>query len=179
MRDMLSDIEIKEEIRAGNITIEPFSEDFLKANTYEFRLSNNLLLLKPGQTIDLRSKADPEYQEGVIPEGGFILKPKQFILASSIERVSTSKSISVLVDGISALSRIGLSIHQTSMHCKPGQGFYTVTLEMFNAGDSDIVLYPEIAIGKFLFVKSLKENSRGYESSYGDSSGPKGAKFGK
>jgi dCTP deaminase len=131
----------------------------------------------PGQTIDLRQKVSPQYKEVIIPESGYILAPKKFILASSIEKISTSRSISVLVDGISSLSRIGVSIHQSDLHCKPGQDFFTVTLELFNASDSKIVLYPEINIGKFLFIKSEEENSKDHKSKYVQNDGPKGAKF--
>jgi deoxycytidine triphosphate deaminase len=136
-----------------------------------------LLELAPGQKIDLSDEIVPKYTEVQIPESGYILPSKGFILASSIEKISTSRSISVLVDGISALSRVGLSIHQSSMHCKPGQDFYTVTLEMFNAGNSEIILRPGINIGKFLFIKSKEENSKDYKSKYLQKDGPKGARF--
>ncbi len=175
---MLSDVEILEMIDKGEITIDPFKKESLHANTYEFSLGNTILELRPRQTIDLKSDVKPVYDEVGIEDNGYVLKPKQFVLASTIERVSTSKRISVLIDGLSALARIGISIHQTSTHCKPGQPAFTPTLEIFNASETNIVLHKGMEIGKFLFISSEKENSEQYKSQYTSGDGkPKGAVF--
>ena len=40
---ILSGLKIKEEVMNGNITIEPFNDALLNPNSYNYRLSNELL----------------------------------------------------------------------------------------------------------------------------------------
>ena len=45
---ILSGLKIKEEVMNGNITIEPFNDALLNPNSYNYRLSDELLPVFPG-----------------------------------------------------------------------------------------------------------------------------------
>lgn len=172
---MLSDVEIQKSILSGDIKIEPFNPKSLEPSCYNVTLHSKLLELEDGQTIDLNGNDDPRYREVEIGEGGYYLEPKGFVLGSTVEQLSTSRSILTFIDGSSTLARIGLSIHQTAFSLKPGQPFHTITLEIFNASNSRIVLHKGMRIGKFLFFKSNLPNSEDYTSKYTGQIGAKGA----
>ncbi len=165
---MLSDIEIQQYIESGDIKIEPFKKDLLEAGNYRVRLGAELLIPKAGVHVKLGDGVKQSvYDEFDLREHTYVLKPKQFVLGQTLEKISLSKKFAAILDGRTTFARLGLSIHQSSQFIAPGQDSTITTLEFFNAGIFDIELEFGIEVGKYLFFKFSKENMQAYDD-YGD-----------
>lgn len=72
-------------------------------------------------------------------QGRFELAPGQFILASTLERVTIGNLHRARVEGKSTLGRLGLLVHCTAGYIDPGFSG-NITLELFNIAPYPIVL---------------------------------------
>jgi dCTP deaminase len=69
----------------------------------------------------------------------YVLRPGQFVLAQTQERVCLPNYLSGLIEGRSSYARLGISVHITAPKIDPGFDG-TITLEMFNHGKLGVVL---------------------------------------
>lgn len=107
---ILSGHAIKKEIDQGTIVIDPFNQDQLNPNSYNLRLSKELLVYK-NSVLDMKENNQTEELE--IPEDGIILEPNRLYLARTIEYVKTDHYI-MLLEGRSSIARLGLFVHITA-----------------------------------------------------------------
>jgi dCTP deaminase len=71
----------------------------------------------------------------------FRLKPKEFKLAQTYERIKLPANLAAHVHGKSSLARAGLAVHATAPHIHPGfEG--PITLELFNHGEWELEFFP-------------------------------------
>lgn len=128
---ILSGKEILKEKENGNIIIEPFDEKQLNPNSYNLKLSNELLvydipfncdmikkdgIFAPGpfsflECIDMKS--DNNVKKIVIPDNGLILYPGILYLGRTVEFTETHKYLPCL-EGRSSIGRLGINIHITA-----------------------------------------------------------------
>jgi len=98
----------------------------------------------------------------------FMLHPQQFVLASTIERVTIPPDLVARLEGRSSLGRLGIVVHATAGYIDPGfEG--TITLELSNICIHPIKLYPGMRIAQL----SLHELSSAAERPYGAGRGSK------
>jgi dCTP deaminase len=107
---ILTDKTIIDEIAAGNIVIQPLTEENIGTNSVDLTLSNTLLMYTD-HVLDARKK-NPSVQI-IIPKEGLILQPNILYLASTIEYTETLRHVPIL-HGKSSLARLGLFIHVTA-----------------------------------------------------------------
>lgn len=106
---VLSDKKILEELKAGNIIIDPFEEKYLNPNSVDLTLAPACKVYEEGLILDPR-KPNP-VQEFIIPEDGFVLRPGELYLYSCRETIGVKGTICATVMGKSSLGRLGLDIH--------------------------------------------------------------------
>ncbi len=111
-------------------------------------------LRKPG-LADLITKVYKPYE--MHADGGYSLKPNQFVLGSSVETVAMPiregrPVLAARVEGRSSFARCGLLIHFTAPTIHAGFSG-TITFEIMNFGLHDIVLYPDLEIGQLIFER--------------------------
>ena len=83
------------------------------------------------ETEDFSSRSNPI----------FSLKPKEFKLAQTLERITVPANLAAHVHGKSSLARAGLAVHATAPHINPGfEG--PITLELFNHGEWELEFIP-------------------------------------
>ena len=150
---VLSDQDIKESVDHGLISIVPFQLDKSRPATYIFTLGINLLRPVGNDLIDFRKKILPEYEEISLTDEGYILNSGEFLLAQTREKLTLSPQISMILEGLSALARIGIQVVQTSGFIEPDHTGSIITLELKNNGKSPFLLYPEMKIAKGIFMK--------------------------
>ena len=82
----------------------------------------------------------------------FILHLGEFVLASTVERVTISDKLAARLEGKSSMGRIGLMIHSTAGFIDPG---FTgdITLELSNVARIPISLTPTMRIGQLSFFQ--------------------------
>jgi dCTP deaminase len=146
---ILSARAIEEKIHNGEIVITPFDPKNLKSSSYTFTLGKRLRKLKQEQELDLR--VDPVLEEIPFPEDGFVLRPGEFILAETAEKVSLNGKVACTLSTRATIAMAGVDVMQSSSYCEPDTD-NTFTLEISNAGSMPVRLFPGIKIVKGVFV---------------------------
>lgn len=105
----------------------------------------------------------------------FILKPKEFVLATTEEYIKLPSDVSAFVEGRSSIGRIGLFI-QNAGWVDPGfEG--EITLELFNASNNPILLTAGRRVGQLVFAKLDHPAMRPYNGKYQGQTGATGSKI--
>jgi dCTP deaminase len=82
----------------------------------------------------------------------FVVHPKQFVLATTLEYVALPRDISGELDGRSVWARQGLQVHSTAPKVHPGARSI-ITFELQNLEDIPIKLYPGMPVGQLSFYE--------------------------
>jgi dCTP deaminase len=164
---VLSDRDIKKELKSGHIIINPFQEEMLQPASVDLHLDKEFLIFNTidNCVIDVKNKTDNLMTEKVIDEDKpFILQPQQFALGLILEETGVSEKLVGRLEGKSSLGRLGLIIHTTAGYLDPGNSL-KMTLELFNAGPLPIKLYYSMKIGQmaFEYLSSACEKPYGSE----------------
>lgn len=148
----LSNRTIQEYIDKGKISIRGNVE--IETTGISIHLGNELLIMKPNQTIDSTMNKKIDYDLYNLLDGPYILKPNEFLLGVTKENVRTDKDILTMIDGRSTYARMGMTIHLSAM-VLDGLPFNNENsvLEIKNLGNSNIVLHSDEKIGTYLFAQ--------------------------
>ena len=137
----LPDYLIKKYIMEGKIKITSFQESNLRLVGIRLHLGSEIFLYEENQTIGLSSNTFPKHQTIDITRQPFELKPGQFILAHTSEKIWTDKSILAQLDGRSSVARLGLTIHNTAQIVDGTQTAEdTILLEICNHSNLTVLL---------------------------------------
>lgn len=172
---MLSDRDIRAHLESGEIVIEsdsamdqrlPYDDSLIQPASVDVRLSNRFRTFANSRLAMIKATAPPEDLTDliIIPEDeDFILHPGEFVLASTIERITLPNHIASRLEGKSSMGRIGLMIHSTAGYIDPG---WTgdITLELSNVARIPIALTPGMKIGQLSFIPLTSPCERPYGS---------------
>jgi dCTP deaminase len=164
---LLSDRDIRTQIDAGRIGLEPLDMALIQPSSMDVRLDRFFRLFDNHKYpfIDPREQQDDltRFVE-VDKDEAFILHPGEFVLGSTFEFVSLPNDIAARLEGKSSLGRLGLLTHSTAGFVDPGfQGH--VTLELSNTATLPIKLWPGMKIGQLCFFQLSSESENPYGSS--------------
>jgi dCTP deaminase len=151
---MLVDKQIKEAVSKGEIKISPYDEKQIAPAAYYFLLGKLILSPLPDQKISLINGEDPKYNEFDISSKPYILKPNEFVLGQTLEKLTLANNIGMFIDGRTTTARLGLTIHVTASWIHPGHTDSIITLEIKNEGNHFIELVEGVSIAKGIFFKS-------------------------
>jgi dCTP deaminase len=165
---VLSDRDIRAEIAAGRIIIDPFIPEAVQPSSVDLHLDRRFRVFRNSRYPFIDVRADqPDMTELVEIAGDepFILHPGEFVLGSTLERVQLPNDLVARLEGKSSLGRLGLLIHSTAGYVDPGwEG--NLTLELSNVANLPITLYDGMKIGQISFQRL----SSPAEVGYGDAS---------
>jgi len=170
---ILSDRDVKAQIDAGRIVIEPYDASCIQPSSVDVKISNLFRVFRnhTAGVIDVKKDMTDLTELVEIPmDGVFMLHPGEFVLGSTLERVGVPDDLVARVEGKSSLGRLGLLIHSTAGFIDAGFDGH-VTLELANVANLPITLYPGMKIGQVSFMKMTSPA----ENPYG--SGAKGSKY--
>ena len=163
---MLSDAEILEAIRKGKIIIDPFREENVGPCSVDLTLSSKFTLFEEGQVVDSKRLGETVKTQTIDAKGGEIeLKPGQFILAKTVEKIAVSKDIAATLEGRSSIARLGVFVHAAGL-VNPGSGLtkpVPMVLEVFSQNNSPVKLYPGMKIVQIIFHKLSTPARQGYD----------------
>lgn len=133
---ILSDGDIDHIIKSGKaFLVNPYNEEMLQPNSVDMTLGWELKTLN-GKSIDLRCSS-------------YKLKPKEFLLGSTFEKVSMPHDLCGHIDGKSSIGRLGVFIENSGF---VDSGFVgNITLEIYNASDKEFELYNGMSICQIIF----------------------------
>ena len=176
---LLSDRDIRAEIAANRVGVEPFDEAMIQPSSVDVRLDKFFRVFENHKysVID-PSTEQAELTREVIAEGDepFILHPGEFVLASTYEVITLPYDIAGRLEGKSSLGRLGLLTHSTAGFIDPGFSGH-ITLELSNVANLPVKLFPGMKIGQLCLIKlsSPAEHPYGsekYGSRYQGQRGP-------
>jgi dCTP deaminase len=183
----LSDHDIIEAVATGALEITPFDPEAVQPASVDLTLDDKLLVfhhdtvrIDPREEVQMKSL--PKRFRNAPPE--FILKPFQFALAATREKVSLGPGLVGRLEGKSSLGRLGLTSHVTAGFFDPGFSGYA-TLELFNASGKPFVLIPGMKICQMSFALTVTPSVNPYGSDkltskyQNQERGPKGSQYHK
>ena len=164
---LLSDRDIKNELGAGRIALEPFEPAMIQPSSIDVRLDRFFRLFDNHKYPFIDPAIDqPELTRFVEVDADqpFILHPGEFVLGSTFELVSLPDDVAARLEGKSSLGRLGLLTHSTAGFIDPGFSGH-VTLELSNVATLPIKLWPGMKIGQMCFFRLSSAAERPYGSS--------------
>jgi len=180
---LLSDRDIKAEIQAGRVKVEPFTDAMVQPSSVDVRLDRFFRVFENHKysVIDPSiEQADLTREVAVAADEFFILHPGEFVLASTYEVITLPDDIAGRLEGKSSLGRLGLLTHSTAGFIDPGFSGH-ITLELSNVANLPVKLFPGMKIGQLCLIKlsSPAEHPYGsavYGSRYQGQRGPSPSK---
>jgi dCTP deaminase len=164
---ILSDRTIRDQLAAGRIQLEPFEDQLIQPASVDVRLDHyfRVFLNHTMPVIDVKKNLEELTRLVEIEDGNsFVLHPGEFVLGSTLERVTMPDDLVARVEGKSSLGRLGLLIHSTAGFIDPGFDGH-ITLELSNVANLPITLYPGMKIGQISFLTMTTPADAPYGSS--------------
>ena len=163
---VLSDRTIRRLVENGQIGIDPFDDELVQPSSVDVRVDRYFRVFRNSRYpfIDVKEPMEDltELVEVADEKEAFILHPGEFVLGSTLERITLPDDLVARLEGKSSLGRLGLLIHSTAGFVDAGfQG--NLTLELSNVANLPITIYYGMKIGQLSFVQ-LTEPA---ESPYG------------
>ena len=176
---LISDRDIRAEIAAGRVKVEPFTEAMVQPSSVDVRLDRFFRVFENHkyEVIDpSKEQSELTREVAVAPNEFFILHPGEFVLASTYEVITLPDDIAGRLEGKSSLGRLGLLTHSTAGFIDPGFSGH-ITLELSNVANLPVKLFPGMKIGQLCLIKlsSPAEHPYGsavYGSRYQGQRGP-------
>jgi len=163
---LLSDRDIRAEVAAGRVALEPYEDDMVQPSSVDIRLDRTFRTFENHRYPHIDpAQEQPELTREVEPVGDdpFILHPGEFVLGSTYEQVTLPDDVAARLEGKSSLGRLGLLTHSTAGFIDPGFSGH-VTLELSNVATLPIKLWPGMKIGQLCFFRLSSPSEHPYGS---------------
>ncbi|HXA30629.1 MAG TPA: dCTP deaminase [Acidimicrobiales bacterium] len=181
---VLSDRSIREALDAGRIVIEPRDDSSIQPSSVDLHVDRYFRLFRnhTSRVIDVRE--DQEDLTELVDIGEdlpLILHPGEFVLGSTLEKVTLPNDLVARLEGKSSLGRLGLLIHSTAGFVDAGWDGH-LTLELSNVANLPITVYPGMKIGQISFLQMTTPadkpyGSAGLKSKYQGQRGPTPSRY--
>ena len=163
---VLSDGAIRQQIDSGRIGIAPYDPSLMQPSSLDVRVDRLFRVFRNSRYpyIDVKQEQEGLTELVEVTDGeAFILHPGEFVLGSTLERVTLPDDLVARLEGKSSLGRLGLLIHSTAGFIDPGWDGH-VTLELSNVANLPITIYAGMKIGQLSFVQLSQPAERPYGS---------------
>ena len=163
---VLSDRTIRRLLEEGRIGIDPYEEELLQPSSVDVRVDRLFRVFHNARYpfIDVKQPMEDLTELVEVEEDEpFILHPNEFVLGSTLERVTLPDDLVARLEGKSSLGRLGLLIHSTAGFIDPGWDGH-VTLELSNVANLPITIYHGMKIGQLSFVQLSEPAEKPYGS---------------
>jgi dCTP deaminase len=163
---LLSDRDIRAEVAAGRVRLDPFDDTLLQPSSVDLRLDRYFRTF-----INHRyTHIDPSQQQDdltamveVAPDDPFVLHPGEFVLGSTFEVITLPDDVAGRLEGKSSLGRLGLLTHSTAGFIDPGFSGH-VTLELSNMANLPVMLWPGMKVGQLCLFRLTSPAEHPYGS---------------
>ena len=181
---VLSDRTIRSELAGGRIGIDPFDESLIQPSSVDVRVDRYFRVFHNARYPFIDVKEPQEELTELVEvdsETPFILHPGEFVLGSTLERITLPDDLVARLEGKSSLGRLGLLIHSTAGFIDPGWDGH-VTLELSNVANLPITIYPGLKIGQISFFRlttaaDTPYGASGSRNKYQGQRGPTASRF--
>ena len=135
---LLSDRDIRAELEAGRVVLDPYDPSMLQPSSIDVRLDRFFRLFDNHKYPFIDPATDqPDLTRLVEADDdeAFVLHPGEFVLGSTYEAVTLPDDVAARLEGKSSLGRLGLLTHSTAGFIDPGFSGH-VTLELSQRRDA-------------------------------------------
>lgn len=163
---LLSDRDLKAEIEAGTLVLDPFDPSLIQPASIDVRLDRFFRVFNNSRYTHIDpSRRQDELTELVemADEDAFVLHPGEFVLGSTFESVTLPDTLAGRLEGKSSLGRLGLLTHSTAGFIDPGFTGH-ITLELSNAANLPITLWPGMKVGQLCLFRLTSPSQHPYGS---------------
>lgn len=156
---ILVDHEIRAEVAAGRLILDPYDVQLVQPNSYDVRLSNLFSWHEKSDEV-----IDPYKSETVLASlahkecDSIDLRAGEFILGATLERICLPRNIVGQLTGKSSLARLGVMVHVTAGFIDAGFSHppAQITLEIVNVGNRPVRLHAGMPIGQMVFTRTAE-----------------------
>jgi dCTP deaminase len=152
---ILSDRTIRAALASGRLGIEPLDTEAVQPSSVDVRLAGDFRVFANHRhlAIDPR-EVQPDLTDIVQKSDGeaFVLHPGEFVLGSTLERITLPDDLVARLEGKSSLARLGLVVHSTAGFIDAGFDG-DVTLELSNVATLPILLHPGMRVAQLAFFQ--------------------------
>ncbi|MGN0102487.1 dCTP deaminase [Dietzia sp. CH92] len=152
---LLSDRDLRAELDAGRLGIDPFDPQLIQPSSIDVRLDRLFRVFNNSRYTHI----DPAQQQDELTElvevadgDPFVLHPGEFVLGATLERLALPDDLAGRLEGKSSLGRLGLLTHSTAGFIDPGFDGH-ITLELSNVANLPITLWPGMKIGQLCLFR--------------------------
>jgi len=163
---LLSDRDLRKELDAGRLSIDPYDPTMLQPSSIDVRLDRFFRVFDNTKYthIDPSLRQDELTSLVEVDEEPFVLHPGEFVLGSTYEIVTLPDDLAGRLEGKSSLGRLGLLTHSTAGFIDPGFSGH-ITLELSNVANLPITLWPGMKIGQLCLFQLTSAAEHPYGSS--------------
>jgi dCTP deaminase len=164
---LLSDRDIRAELAAGRVRLDPYDPTLLQPSSVDLRLDRFFRTFANHRYthIDPATQQDDLTVQVEVPDDEpFVLHPGEFVLGSTFEVISLPDDIAGRLEGKSSLGRLGLLTHSTAGFIDPGFSGH-VTLELSNVANLPITLWAGMKVGQLCLFRLTSPAEHPYGSS--------------
>lgn len=161
-QDIIAAIEAKE------ISIFPFDKSAVGPCSVDLKLGDTFLVFHHGKLFrpnDRKAILKNSEIFQIEKDETFLLSPNQFVLASTLEKISISKNYAATLEGKSSIARLGIVVQAAGL-VNPGTGIKkpsTLTLEIAHRANSPVELSPGMPIIQIIFHQLTSKANVGYD----------------
>ncbi len=164
---MLSDIDIIDAIKKGDIRIDPWDPATLGPCSIDFTLDGVFRVYEQGPVVDIKADRPLDLNTRLVEteDRPFTIRPGQFVLGQTRERIVLSTSYAAILEGKSSIARLGIIVHAAGL-VNPGTGMKKptkLTLEIFCENPNQVLLYPGMQIVQATFIRLSTPAKTGYD----------------
>ncbi|GGC62391.1 dCTP deaminase [Hoyosella rhizosphaerae] len=152
---LLSDRDIRAEVDAGRLLLDPFDDSLVQPSSVDVRLDSVFRVFNNTRYTHIDPKLQQDELTSLVEtvEGEpFVLHPGEFVLGSTLEVCGLPDDLAGRLEGKSSLGRLGLLTHSTAGFIDPGFNGH-ITLELSNVANLPITLWPGMKIGQLCLIR--------------------------
>lgn len=172
---LMHDSALRAMITSKQLGIEPFDPQRVQPASIDLCLGDKFVIVGAGhhraRWLDVKhDQSDNVAHVQVMSDEFFLLRPEQFVLAATLERIRLAPWLAARVEGKSSLGRLGVMVHSTAGFIDPGFEGH-VTLELSNMLEVPIKIYPGMPVCQ-LAVFQMAGSAHPYTGKYQNQDGP-------
>ncbi|HEX3789173.1 MAG TPA: dCTP deaminase [Pseudonocardiaceae bacterium] len=168
---LLSDRDLRKELEAGRLVVEPYDAAMLQPSSIDVRLDRFFRVFDNSRYTHIDPAIQQDELTSLVEQSGedpFVLHPGEFVLGSTYERVALPDYLAGRLEGKSSLGRLGLLTHSTAGFIDPGFAGH-ITLELSNVANLPITLWPGMKIGQLCLFQLTSSAEHPYGSAHAGS----------
>jgi dCTP deaminase len=175
---VLADQEIRTAVAKGQLRVDPYEPELVRPAALSLRLGRTAFVLRASGPVDTAQPSTyPTLEPRPFDEHGrLVVHPGEVVLAPTLERVILPDTLIGVLDGISDVARLGMSV-VLAQQVSPGFGSpdgAVLTLEIVSRLATPVYLRPGTRICNLMLLRCAKP-SRSYADMPHNHSGDLGA----